>query len=264
MAVPMFLSKVLDTLDWGVIADVLIGRHWAAVVADIAGQRRCGLASMTGGDHDHHGKAEVPAAGRLHEQPALELAMLACSEQPALASVGLATINALLPPQPERWATLNAEEVIATQGAGKKVALIGHFPFVPRLEARVGELSVLEEHPQPGDLPVSAAPRVLDGADVVALTSMTIHNHTLPDLLRLCRPEALIILLGPSTPLSPVLFEHGVDILCGSVVTDIEAVLRVVGQGGNFRQIHRAGVRTVTMVSPSRTVISTDQGDASP
>jgi uncharacterized protein (DUF4213/DUF364 family) len=242
---------------------VLIGRHWVAVVADIAGQQRCGLASMIGGDHDHHGEAEVPAAGRLHEQPALELAELAYSEQPALASVGLATINALLPPRPEQWVTLNAEEVIATQGAEKKVALIGHFPFVSRLRPRVGQLSVLEENPRPGDLPASAAPRVLAGADVVALTSMTIHNHTLMNLLRLCRSEALIILLGPSTPLSPVLFEHGVDMLCGSVVTDIEAVLRVVGQGGNFRQIHRAGVRTVTMVSPSRTVTHVDQDGTS-
>lgn len=241
------LNRIQDTLDQGEIVDVLIGLHWTAVVADVAGARRCGLASTLGGDH-HHGEADVPAAGRLHAQPARELVALAHSEQPTLAGVGLATVNALLPPQPERWVTLNAEEVIATRGAGKKVALIGHFPFVPRLHARVGELSVLEQTPRPGDLPASAAPAVLAEADVVALTSMTIHNHTLPDLLRLCMPEALVILLGPSTPLSPLLFDYGVDILCGSVVTNIEAVLRVVGQGGNFRQIHRVGVRTVTMV----------------
>lgn len=246
-----FLDQILDTLQEGQIVDVLIGHHWTAVVAQVAGQRRCGLASTAGGDHHHHGEPDVPAAGRLHELPAQELAALAYSEQTTLASVGLATINALLPPQPEHWVTLNAEEVIATRGAGKKVALIGHFPFVTRLHRRVGELSVLEQHPHPGDLPASAAPAVLAEVDVVALTSMTIHNHTLPALLHLCLPQALVILLGPSTPLSPVLFEYGVDILCGSVVTDIEPVLRVAGQGGNFRQIHRAGVRTVTMVRSS-------------
>jgi uncharacterized protein (DUF4213/DUF364 family) len=143
---------------------------------------------------------------------------------------------------------LNAEEVIARRGAGKRVALVGHFPFVPRLRARVGELSVLEQCPRPGDLPASAAPAILAEADVVALTSMTVHNHTLPDLLRLCSPDALVILLGPSTPLSPLLFTHGIDILCGSIVTDVSAVWHTVAQGGNFRQIHRAGVRTVTMV----------------
>jgi uncharacterized protein len=243
-----FLGRLLDSLQEGTIVDVLIGLHWTAVVADVAGERRCGLASTVG--TKRHGDPEIPAAGYLHEQPARALEELLFSRQPNLAGVGLATMNALLPPHPEQWVTLNAEEVIAYHGAGKKVALIGHFPFVPRLHHRVGELSVLEQHPRPGDLPASAAPAVLAEADVVAVTSMAIHNHTLPELCRLCSPEALRILLGPSTPLSPILFEHGLDVLCGSVVTEIEPVLRVIAQGGNFRQIHRAGVDTVTMARP--------------
>ena len=242
------LNRLLETIDRGEIVDVLVGRHWTAVVTRVGGERRCGLASTIADKNQvHHGEAEVPAAGRLQERPATELAALACIEQPVLAGIGLATINALLPPEPQHWVTLNAEEVIATHGAGKKVALIGHFPFVPRLYGQVGELAVLEQEPREGDLPASAAPAVLAEADVVALTSMTIHNHTLPALLQMCMPEALVILLGPSTPLSSVLFDYGVDILCGSVVTDIPAVLRVAGQAGNFRQLHRAGVRTVTM-----------------
>jgi uncharacterized protein (DUF4213/DUF364 family) len=65
--------------------------------------------------------------------------------------------------------------------------------------------------------------------------------------MALCRPKALVLVLGPSTPLSPVLFDHGVDILSGSVVEDIDSVLRAVSQGANFRQIHQQGVRLVTM-----------------
>jgi uncharacterized protein (DUF4213/DUF364 family) len=249
MAKPALLDRLLETVEEGDILDVLIGRRWTAVVAGINGQRRCGLASTLAGHHTHYGAAEVPLAGRLQEIPARELAALSCSEPGVLTGVGLATINALLPPQPRRWQTLNAEEVIATSGQGKKVALIGHFPFVPRLYERVGELAVLEREPRPGDLPASAAPAVLAEAEVVALTSMTIHNHTLPALLQMCMPEALVILLGPSTPLSPVLFDYGVDILCGSIVTDIAAVMQVVAHSGNFRQMHRAGVHTVTMSS---------------
>lgn len=244
-----FLDRIIDTLEEGQVNDVLIGHHWTAVVVEVDGERRCGLASTVSGEH-HHGEPDVPAAGRLHEYAAEDLTALACSEQPALAGIGLATVNTLLPRQPEQWITLNAEEVIASRAAGKKVALIGHFPFVPRLYQRVGELSVLEQQPQPGDLPASPAPAVLAEADVVAPTSMTIHNHTLPHLLRCCMPDALVILLGPSTPLSPILFDYGVDILCGSLVTDIEVVLRVASQGGNLQQMHRAGVRTVTMTRP--------------
>lgn len=242
-----YLSRLLAAIEEGDIVDVLVGVHWTAVVAQVKGERRCGLAStITSGGH-RHGETEVAAAGRLQERPAPELAALVRSEQPPLAGIGLAAINALLPPAPRPAVTRNAEEVIATHGAGKKVALIGHFPFVPRLWRLVGELAVLEQAPQEGDLPASAAPAVLAEADVVALTSMTIHNHTLPGLLQMCMPETLVILLGPSTPLSAVLFDYGVDILCGSTVTDIPAVLRVAAQGGNFRQIHRAGVRTVTI-----------------
>jgi uncharacterized protein (DUF4213/DUF364 family) len=51
--------------------------------------------------------------------------------------------------------------------------------------------------------------------------------------------------LGPSTPLSPVLFNHGVSILSGSRIIDEAAVLRTVGQGATFRQVE--GVRLLTL-----------------
>ena len=79
---------------------------------------------------------------------------------------------------------------------------------------------------------------------------MTLLNHTFDGLLKLCAPDALVILLGPTVPLDPILFERGVDILCGSIVTDIEAVLSAVQQGANFRQIHRMGVRLVSVRRP--------------
>jgi uncharacterized protein (DUF4213/DUF364 family) len=162
----------------------------------------------------------------------------------------VAAINALLPHHPDAWIDLNAENVLAKHGAGKRVALIGHFPFVDRLREDVGELLVLEQNPQPGDFPAAAAAEILPQVDVVAITGTSLINHTLDELRALCSTKALIILLGPSTPLSPVLFDHGIDILCGSVVTTIEPVFKIIGQGGNFRQVRRAGVRTVTMVRP--------------
>ena len=55
------------------------------------------------------------------------------------------------------------------------------------------------------------------------------------------------MMLGPTTPLSPVLFDYGVDLLCGSVVEQIEHVLQAVDEGKPFRQIHSLGVRLVTI-----------------
>jgi len=189
----------------------------------------------------------VRDAGFLLERRGLELAMLARSTSPMEAAVGIAAINALLPAPEGRWADLNAEEVLAELGAGKRVALVGHFPFVPRLRERSGTLWVLEQHPRGEDLPVEAAADVIPHADVLAISGTTLINHTFEGLMALRRPEAVVLVLGPSTPLSPILFDHGVHILSGTVVEDVEAVLRAVSQGANFLQIRRQGVRLVTM-----------------
>jgi uncharacterized protein (DUF4213/DUF364 family) len=240
------LTNLLRTLPFGRVRHVNIGLHWTAVLVEVEGEQRCGLASTLHNDHQH-GVPDVPQAGALEKQSALELANLVQEKSATMASVGMAAINALLPPNPETWVDLNAEEVIAEIGAGKEVVLVGHFPFVPRLEARVGKLSVLELNPRPGDLPVTAAEDVVPLASVLAITSMTLINQTLEPLLALRSPQACVILLGPSTPLSPVLYDYGFDILCGAVVTEIDPVLKAVRQGANFRQVHRAGVRLVSM-----------------
>lgn len=240
------LGKLLD----GRIKEVLIGQRWTAVVAEVDGRLRCGLASSMGKTDHHHREPDIPQAGGLEKLSGVELAALARSEKPALASVGLAAVNALMPQQPQAWTDLSAEAVLASRGAGKNVVLVGHFPFVDRLRDQVGSLTILEKRPQPGDLPAGAAAEVLPHAGVVAITGTTLINHTLDELLALCPAGATVVLLGPTTPLSPVMFDHGLDILCGSVVTAVDPVLRVIGQGGNFSQVHQAGVRKVTMVRP--------------
>lgn len=242
-------EDLLKTAPDGNVLEVCVGLNWTAVVVEVGGERRCGLASTLVGDHPH-GEMDVQHAGELEGFSARELAALVQSGKPTQTSIGAAALNALLPPKPERWVDANASEIIAGHGRGRHVALIGHFPFAGELRGQVGRLDVLEMNPVEGEHPAEAAPEVLPQADVVAITSMTLLNGTFETLRALCAPEALVLLLGPSTPLSPVVFGHGVDILSGSVVTAIEPVLRTVRQGGNFRQVHRAGVRLVTMRKP--------------
>jgi uncharacterized protein (DUF4213/DUF364 family) len=242
------IDDLLAVLPDGPVRDVRIGAFWTAVVVEGKGRRRCGLAStLREEDHHHDGGAAVRDAGRLTERSARELARLARSKSLMEASIGMAAINTLLPGQEAQWMDLNAEAVIAQHGAGKRVALVGHFPFIPRLRGCVGTLWVLEQQPRGEDLPADAASEVIPQADVLAITGTTLINRTFDELMALRRPEALVLVLGPSTPLSPVLFDHGVHLLSGSVVEDVEAVLRAVSQGANFRQLHRQGVRLVTM-----------------
>ena len=66
-------------------------------------------------------------------------------------------------------------------------------------------------------------------------------------LLGLCSLDAYVIVLGPSTPLSPLLFTHGIDMLCGSIVDVIDPVLDGILAGDGFQQVRRHGVRLVTI-----------------
>lgn len=197
------IDNLLGELPDDQVQDVRIGAFWTAVVVDVAGQRRCGLAStLRKNDHHHGGGPAVPAAGRLLDYSARELAELAHSSSPMEAALDIAAINALLPRHKERWIDLNAEEVIVQHGVGKQVALVGHFPFIPRLRQQVDTLWVLEQNPRGEDLPAEFAARVFPQADVIALTGTTLINHTFEELMALRRPEALVLVLGPSTPLS--------------------------------------------------------------
>jgi uncharacterized protein (DUF4213/DUF364 family) len=241
-------QQLLSEIQDGEILDVRIGLNWTAVVADVAGSTRCGLAATLSDTGSHtHKEPPVPHAGMLDSFSGRQLAENVFSEKPVMVSLGMAAINALLPQTPQAWVEANAEEVIAERGAGKRVVMVGHFPFVERVRPRLGELLVLEQDPQPGDLPAEEAPHVLPSADVVAITGMTILNGTLEGLLSLCPAQAYVMLLGPTTPLSARLFDNGLQLISGAVVTDIEPVLRVVSQGGNFHQVHHAGVRLVNM-----------------
>jgi len=221
------------------VRSVMVGAHCTAVCS-----RHCGLATTIIGDKPHDHTTIVRDAGSLHLKSARDLAEYARSDNPLEAGIGVAAINSLLDVDENNAVEINASEVLMKQGAGKNVALVGHFPFIPRLRKTVGNLWVIELHPSGDDYPAQSAADLIPRADIVALTGSALINHTLDGLLELCQEDALVMLLGPTTPLSPVLFDHGVDIIAGSRVVDEGAVLHAIGQGATFQQVK--GVRLLT------------------
>ncbi|HUI90312.1 MAG TPA: DUF364 domain-containing protein [Anaerolineales bacterium] len=221
---------ILDELIASLPGDVPVrsvppGVHWTVVCS-----RRCGMAATLLSEHLHREK-QVREVGSLHLKSARQLAELAYSAELLEASIGIAAINSLLAVAESQAVEVNASEVAASHGRGKNVALIGHFPFIEKLRGTVGKLWVFEQNPTEGEYPAESATELLRQADVVAITGSTLVNHTLDGLLALCNPDSTVMMLGPSTPLSPVLFDYGVDILSGTRVVDEMAVLRTVGQG---------------------------------
>lgn len=242
------IDKLLNSLEADApVRQILVGAFWTAVVLDTE-PLRCGLASTL---RSESGGSWPPVTepGLLLERSSRQLAELLRSERILEASIGMAAFNALLEVDESTLTEINAEEIILDEGTGRRVAIVGHFPFTERVRAVAAECWVLEHHPGPLDLPAEQAAKVLPQADVVALTGTSLINHTFDELMAFCRPDTFILLLGPSAPLTPELFQTGVDAISGTRVHDSEAVLRSLSQGATFRQIKRAGgLRLLTWV----------------
>ena len=238
------MANIIDELmaslpDDVAVKSVRVGVHWTAVCS-----QHCGLASTLVGSQSH-GHSKVRDVGRLHFKSAHELTEYARSDSLLEASIGVAAINSLLAVDESQIVEINAGDVLLQQGRGKHVALVGHFPFIPQLRLSAGELWVIEQQPAASEYPAEAAVDLIPRAEVVAITGTALINQTLDNLLALCNPKALVMVLGPSTPLSPVLFDHGVSLLSGAQVVDEAAALRTLCQGATFQQME--GMRLVTL-----------------
>ena len=207
--------------------------------------RNCGLAATLPRDALRQEQPSVKEPGLLLGKSALELVRMAYSESILEAAIGMATINSLLEIDEERCDSLNAGDLIAEKGKDESVAIVGHFPFIPKLREIVKELWVIEKNPREGDLTEAETENLIPQADVVGITGTAFTNHTIEHLLKLCSPEAYIVILGDTAPLSPVLFDYGVDAVSGTKVIEPELALRCVSQGATYRQIK--GIRQLTM-----------------
>ena len=201
------------------VRDLRVGLNGIAVLS-----RNLGLAHAPTLPH----APGVRDAGRLIGRSARELAEYARSSNPIEAGIGLAAVNSLIEPQGER---LNVIDYLIEQGRGRKVAMVGRFPRASAVKETAGRLWILEKDPRPEEFPAADAARIMPQADIVAITGSALANGSLQGLLEL--PRGYTIVFGPSTPLSPVLFDWGVDMIGGARVTNPQAILLRVSQGGN-------------------------------
>ena len=116
--------------------------------------------------------------------------------------------------------------------AGKLVSTVGHFRGGEKL-AGMRELRVFEKDPRPGDYPEWEEDRLLPGSDVVVITGMALTNGTMPHILELCRDSQIVALSGPSVPVSPIWFDHGVTALFGTLCWDIPGCRKAMRYGGH-------------------------------
>jgi uncharacterized protein len=233
------------------VEECLVGLHWTLIRSRCVGMAHTPF-DGTGGFGASGASVTSGIGNQMTGMTVRRLAGYVKSWNPFEAALGLAAINSALN-TPE-----SADEFLGRPAAqqrnisvfsdyaeklrGRRVAVIGRFPDLTPLQD-ICELSVLERRPGEGDLPDAACEYVLPGQDFVFLTATTLLNKTLPRLLQLSE-NAYTIMVGPSTPMTPLLFNFGIDALAGTVVLDTDSVWRAA-QEGAARGIFGCGAQMV-------------------
>ena len=242
--------KILDDLvssleEDSIVREVYVCVFWTAVVS-----KHCGLASTLSEGHPYHKTVRDP--GKLRGKSALELAEYAKSGHLLEASIGMAAINSLIDIDESRCSEKNALNILLEKGKGKNIAIVGHYPWLPKLREAACNLWVIEKRPrkEEGELPAEAAEEFLPQADVVGLTGTAFTNHTIEKLLDLSK-DKFIVMIGPTSPLSPVLFDYGIDVIGGAKVVDPEKTIRSISEGATHTQTE--GVKHLNMFRQKNT-----------
>lgn len=234
------ISDILATLkDDHPVTRIEVSAHWILITSKHSGMASTMMSCKP------HGEELLEEAGNLLNKSALELVEMSTSANPLAAGIGIAAINSLLELPTQHVTEINIAEVLEQKGKGKKIVMIGHFPFVKKLRKVAKEVWVIDLQPGPGEYSPEQAPALLAEADILAMTGNTLITKAAEDYIAMCRPGAYKIMMGPTTPLTPLLFEHGMDLLAGVTVRDADMVNRYISQGAAFSQVR--GIQKVTL-----------------
>lgn len=213
------------------VTDVRIGLGYAGVRLD---NDTAGIAAVLF-DALPHGCTIMPAAGRFAGSRASDLLKyLIDGKNPLERALGLACANALIKPPVNSGDDKEATTYL-NLAAGEKVAMIGLFaPLVEKIRITGAILTVIEKNPQRLELiSEEAKKQVLKNCDVAIITATTLLNNTFEETVSALGSPRAVVLLGPSTPLAPEIFQNTpVTHLGGVAVANTEKVLQVISEGG--------------------------------
>lgn len=212
------LSSVVDKDNDGPVNGVWIGLHWSAVEGKYVGMSHTYKTGQ---------KIYIKNAGELSTISAGQLAERLLSWEPLEASIGVAALNSFIEPLGNKG---NINNHIKKNARGKIITIIGRFPFNSEILKIAKKVYFLEMEPIGNELPAAAAEDVLLKSDLNVITATALINHTLQHLLELGN-NGMNIILGPSTPLSPILFDFGADVLAGIRVNNRDAIVQSITQG---------------------------------
>jgi uncharacterized protein len=243
----VLIDELLESMQRpsAVISEVAVGSHFIGIRAEESGADCVGLASTLGA------AATEEARRLLDELPGTSLSRAAAllkSDDAFAISLGAAALNSGLVPPPD-LPDLEASQIMAERGKHGETVLVGAFPFTEWLRGQVKTLHLFELRDIPGRTSPALWDEILSRCQVLGLTGTTLITRAMATYLEKA-PRAYTIIIGPTTPLSPVLFSRGADILAGCRVVSPDPVFEAIRQGMSFRDFKKLGVRFLAWRRP--------------
>ncbi len=213
------------------IADLRVGLSYVGVKLD---NNATGIAAILP-DTTPRGCTVLSEAGTYVNSGAAEvLKYLVDGKNSLHLAIGLATANALVEVFSDKTENREATTYFDLQ-PGEKVAMVGLFaPLVERIRATGATLTIIEKNQERLELlSQEAKQKALKDCDIAIITATTLLNNTFEETVNLLGTPRAVAIMGPSTPLLPVIFRNTpVTHLGGSVVADSTRVLQIISEGG--------------------------------
>lgn len=204
----------------------------------------------------------MPLSGKLKGRPVTEYIEDTRSANPLKRTLGIATLNALSAfcwdkEKPTEYEVVLGEDAFDDVDVSryKKTVVIGALvPILKKLNKAGADYKVLEMDPRTlkGDelahyAPATDAPIYVPDADLFTITGVTILNNTLPDLLKLAKKGAEIIVIGPTASMLPdAFFSRGVTVTGGIIATKADELLDIISEGGSgYHFFGKSAERTI-------------------
>lgn len=221
---------------------IVFGPRWVMVEATTGS----GLAYLPRSPKDI--QPRVPELQRLGLR---RLADLIHSWEPLEMALGVAAVNAHYNRRDQEGIGGNGTESFRDEVG--RVVVVGAFPGLANM---LPKAVVIETDPRPGELPTIATDTVVPGCAAVVVNSSTLINRKLPHILQLAE-GARAALIGPSTPLTPRLYDYGVEVLGGLVVRNPDGLAEAVRSGVPPKDFGQFG-RYIHIRAPGRCTTGND------
>ncbi len=99
-------------------------------------------------------------------------------------------------------------------------------------------------------IPPALAREKIPQADMLIITGTTLINDTLEELLGMRKPDAQVIVMGPTASMLPgAFFRRGVSLLGGVIVTEADRVLDVIAEAGSGYHFFDRGAKRIVVKS---------------